>query len=165
MERTGWQLTWVRILTTALTAAMMVLIFLFSTEDAEHSDRTSGSISRAIIPVVYPDYEQKTPETQREYYDSIQHVVRKAAHFTEYAILGALLRLCLESWFGRKKWVFPSAWAAGTLYAVTDELHQLMIIGRSGQWTDVLLDSAGVLTGVLIASLIRRAATGGRRQI
>ena len=35
-----------------------------------------------------------------------------------------------------------------------DELHQLLIDGRSGQWSDVLLDSGGVLTGALIAGLI-----------
>ena len=42
----------------------------------------------------------------------------------------------------------------GTLYAVTDEMHQLLIEGRSGQWTDVLIDSAGALTGVLIIALV-----------
>ena len=41
----------------------------------------------------------------------------------------------------------------GTAYAGTDELHQLLIDGRSGQWTDVLLDSAGAMTGVLLAAL------------
>jgi VanZ family protein len=65
-----------------------------------------------------------------------------------------LLRLCFESWFGPGKWLPLTAWAAGTLYAGTDELHQLMTDGRSGQWTDVLLDSSGVLTGVALALLI-----------
>ena len=44
MERTGLQQTWVRILLTVLTAAMMALIFFFSTEPAEKSDATSITI-------------------------------------------------------------------------------------------------------------------------
>ena len=69
----------------------------------------------------------------------------------EYALLGFLVRLLGESyaWRGRG-WI---AWGGGTLYAVTDELHQLFSDGRSAQAADVLLDSAGVLSGVLAAML------------
>ena len=154
MERTGWQKTWVRILTTGLTFAVMALIFCFSMEDAEQSNETSGTISREVTPVVYPDYYRKEPAEQLIMYDNVQHVVRKAAHFSEYAILGLMIRLCLESWFGRRRFMLPAAWIAGVLYAATDELHQLRIDGRSGQRSDVMLDSCGVLAGVLAASLI-----------
>ena len=41
-------------------------------------------------------------------------------------------------------------WLTATVYAATDEFHQLFIPGRSGQVSDVLLDSAGALAGVLI---------------
>ena len=164
MKRSGWQRTWVRILTTLMTMAVMVFIFAFSTEDAESSDQTSGNISREVLPIVYPDYEQKPPEEQKTCYDNVQHIVRKTAHFTEYMILGLLIRLCLESWFGHRKRMLPASWAAGTIYAGTDELHQLLIDGRSGQWTDVLLDSGGVMTGVLIAVLILYLSSRKRLQ-
>ena len=75
-------------------------------------------------------------------------------------LLGISLRLCLESWFGRRRWLIPGSWGAGTCYAAFDELHQLLVDGRSGQWTDVLIDSAGVLCGVMlitgILALVRR---------
>ncbi len=154
MERNGWQKTWVRIVTTAMTVAVMALIFVFSTEDAERSDETSGSVSRTIIQITCPDYDMMAPKDQRVYFDSIQHLVRKSAHFSEYTALGFMIRLCLESWFGRRKILFPCAWAAGTVYAGTDELHQMLVDGRNGQWADVLLDSSGIMTGVLIAGLI-----------
>lgn len=154
MERTGWQQTWVRILTTGLTITIMVLIFHFSMEDAERSDQTSGAISRTVVRLAYPDYEQMTPADRQVSYDNVQHAVRKSAHFTEYMLLGLMIRMCLESWFGSRRRMAPAAWAAGTAYAGTDELHQLLIDGRSGQWTDVLLDSGGVAAGVLIASVI-----------
>ena len=79
MTGTGWQQTRVRILTTVLTLCMMAVIFAFSTQDADRSDRTSGFISNAIIRVLYPNYPSETPERQQEIYDSVQHVVRKCA--------------------------------------------------------------------------------------
>ncbi len=158
MERTGWQRTWVRVLTTALTVTVMMLIFRFSMEDAEQSDQRSGFVSQAVIRTVYPDYDRKTPEEQQVCYDNIQHLVRKTAHFLEYAVLGLMIRLCIESWFGSRKGMMGAAWAAGTVYAGTDELHQLLIDGRSGQWSDVLLDSSGVITGVLAAYVILRVS-------
>ena len=164
MKRSGWQRTWVRVLTTVMTMAVMAFIYGFSSEDAESSDQTSGHISREVIPIVYPDYEQKAPEEQKICYDNVQHIVRKTAHFTEYMILGLLIRLCLESWFGRRKGMLPVPWAAGTIYAGTDELHQMLIDGRSGQRSDVLLDSAGVMAGVLIAVLILYLSSKKRLQ-
>ena len=168
MTNAWLQKSWVRILLTVLTAAMMVLIFCFSMENAENSDQTSGKYARQVIRTLHPDYETYSQDKQKEIYDSVQHVVRKTAHFTEYMVLGILLRLCLESWFGSRKILPAAAWGAGTVYAGTDELHQLMTDGRSGQWTDVLLDSSGVLAGVAIASLILwiliRHRTGKRIQ-
>ena len=164
MKKTGLQQTWVRILLTILTIAVMLLIFLFSTETAERSDETSGHLSKLVISMVYPNFHTYSEERQRTLFDEVQFSVRKAAHFSEYLMLGLLLRLCLESWFGNRKELFVSSWAGGTVYACTDELHQLLTDGRSGQWTDVLIDSSGVLTGVLISSLvlmyIRRKAKG-----
>lgn len=158
----GWQRTWVRTALTVLTAAVMVMIYAFSMQDAENSDRTSGWFSRILIRVLIPDYEARSPEEQARIYDETQHVVRKCAHFSEYTLLGFVLRLCLESWFGQKKGrdrtLTAVSWFAGAMYACTDELHQLRIDGRAGQWTDVAIDSGGVLAGVLLGVLVIGAA-------
>lgn len=160
MTETGWQKSWVRVLTTLLTAAVMVIIFAFSTEDAEHSDRTSGMISRRVLSIIHPDFEQLEESRQKLLYDDVQHIVRKCAHFTEYALLGFMLRLCLESWFGcrvkKDRSLALAAFCGGTAYACTDEFHQLLIEGRSGQWSDVFVDGSGVLLGVLIGILLIR---------
>ena len=156
MEKDGLQRTQVRVLLTVLTAAMMILIFLLSREPAEKSDMTSGRLSMFIISVFHADYEELTPDRQEWLYNEVQHYVRKTAHFSEYMILGVLLRLCIESWFGKKRFTETAAWGAGAIYACTDELHQLAIDGRSGQFSDVLIDSCGVLAGVFLAMLIRR---------
>ena len=40
------------------------------------------------------------------------------------------------------------------LYACTDELHQLFIAGRSAEIKDVLIDSFGSLTSILLCNFI-----------
>ena len=42
----------------------------------------------------------------------------------------------------------------GMVYATSDEIHQKFIEGRSGQITDVMIDSMGVLFGILIVMLL-----------
>ena len=71
-------------------------------------------------------------------------LLRKGAHLTEYAILGALLLRAL----GRE----PLALAAGIAYAATDELHQHFVRGRHAAPRDVLIDTVGVTIGVYVLS-------------
>jgi VanZ family protein len=69
-------------------------------------------------------------------------ILRKGAHLTEYAVLGALLYRAL----GRE----PLALAAGIAYAATDELHQHFVRGRHGSPVDVAIDALGVAVGMLL---------------
>ena len=164
--RTGWQQRWVRILTTALTLCLMVLIFFFSAEDADQSNATSGMVARWFAERFTVGFSEMTAEEQQAEIDSIQFIVRKSAHFLEYTALGFLIRCCMESWAGdrRRRGLGPAGWALGALYAATDEAHQLLVDGRGGTVTDVLLDSSGVLTGILIWTLIFRYLAGTRRR-
>ena len=69
-------------------------------------------------------------------------VLRKCAHVVEYAILGALLQRA----FDRE----PLSMLIGSAYAVTDELHQAFVGGRHGSPLDWLIDTVGVVLGVLL---------------
>ncbi len=151
------QKTWIRILTTGLSIGMMLLIFLFSTEPAEQSDSTSRHISDVAADTVRPGWREMAEPERSVFFNQVQYVVRKCAHFTEFTLLGISLRLCLESWLGGRRSLSAAAWAGGTVYAALDEMHQLLVDGRSGELRDVLLDSTGVLAGVLLTAwLIRR---------
>ncbi|MBR0386198.1 MAG: VanZ family protein, partial [Clostridia bacterium] len=66
-------------------------------------------------------------------------------------------------WMGKRRGNFGFAWAGGTFYAALDELHQLLVDGRSGQVRDVGIDSAGVLTGVLAAAGMIRLMANRKR--
>ena len=105
--------------------------------------------------------------------DTAVVVVRKCAHLMEYAALGASMYLLTDNWqqarADRKTemWSrlsldgsFGKAWFASALYAVTDEIHQYFVPGRSGEITDVLIDSIGCLIGVMIMSIVLRRRDG-----
>ena len=75
-------------------------------------------------------------------------VLRKCAHVTEYAILGALLYRAL----GRE----ALALAIGIAYAATDELHQHFVRGRHASPVDVAIDAVGVALGMLVWLRVRQ---------
>jgi VanZ family protein len=84
--------------------------------------------------------------------DEIHAAIRKLAHFTEYAIFGWLIARALRDARG---WQLHHALMAVVLagtYAVSDELHQVFVPGRTAAVGDVLIDTLGAATAqVLIA--------------
>lgn len=79
------------------------------------------------------------------------HLIRKAAHFTEYAAIGVSSVFCAKAFDHEKplKYAFNMLFT-GLATAVTDETIQLNVEGRAGQITDVLIDFSGFLTGVAL---------------
>ena len=84
-------------------------------------------------------------------------LLRKAAHMTEYAILGALLLRALSR-------ELP-ALAIGIAYAITDEIHQHFVEGRHASPLDVALDSVGVAVGIYVLRLWQTRPASDARQV
>lgn len=139
----------------------MILIFLFSARPAELSSQDSSRMGHLVGKILVSDYEAWPKVQQDRYAEGIDHAVRKTAHFAEYAILGFLLTGSASLGNGWKSFLQPGL--TGALYAASDEFHQLFVPGRSGQISDVLLDSAGVCFGVLLGMLLWRLVGGIRR--
>lgn len=137
-----------------LTVGWMTLIFIFSARPAELSSQDSSRMGHLVGKILVSDYEAWSEVQQDQYAEGIDHVVRKTAHFTEYAILGFLLTGAVSPGIGWKS-VFLSG-SMGILYAASDEFHQRFVPGRSGQLSDVLLDSVGVCAGVFLGVLFLR---------
>lgn len=140
-----------RVLLWAATVLLMLTIFGFSSETAEESDGTSARITRPLTEWLAGMRAEMTADEEARLYEQVDHAVRKMAHFAEYALLGLLSALLLRS-YGIRTWWLP--WLMVSLYAVTDEVHQLFLPGRSGQFSDVLLDSLGAFCGVMLIRLI-----------
>ena len=79
-------------------------------------------------------------------------LLRKLAHFTEFASLGMILAWIM----GMLSKPIPLALACGFAAACIDETIQMFVPDRGPAFTDVLIDTSGVLTGLLLLLLIRR---------
>ena len=82
--------------------------------------------------------------------ENIDFYVRKAAHMTEYAVLGGLLMGFLQSFGVSMPHLWRYSLMAGILYAASDELHQYFVPGRACQLRDVVIDGIGVGLGVIV---------------
>lgn len=132
-----------------------VVIFMFSANDSDESNAQSNWLFEFIVKFVNPVYDSMDPEAQLRYHDIATFIIRKLAHFTEYAILGMLAFSAL--WKVQKvKFRGLFALIFGFLYASSDEIHQLFVPGRTGQFRDVMIDTCGVAFGIIIAILIRK---------
>ena len=146
-----------RIISAILLLSLMVLIFVFSSENAAESDNTSGSLIAAILKLFTPDWESLTEMERHELIAPYQFFVRKAAHFTIYAVLGVLSFLTFITY--KKipiKIRFIIISMVCLLYSISDEIHQTFVSGRSGEIRDVCVDFCGSLAGIIFMGLISR---------
>jgi len=148
-------LTVLKIVLPLLYALLLLFIFGNSLQTGEESAETSSRVVDAVQAVVAWVAPQSPIATATgEAYAKLHADIRTLAHFTEFALLGCSMLLCVESWTGREKRNRIYAWAGGTAWAGLDEIHQLAVDRRSGQIADVALDSFGVAFGVMITALI-----------
>lgn len=95
-----------------------------------------------------------------------EHLVRKAAHFTEYAGLGFLLAMNTGAGIAPVFCHLKQNLTAAIFMPFIDETIQLFVEGRSGQISDVWLDMAGIFAGVMatvcLAKIVRTILKNGR---
>ena len=137
-----------RIIWTGITILWMVVIFSFSAKPAVQSTEMSTSVGKMICRIFVHDFSSWSDEKQEELAAKIDHPVRKCAHASEYALLGALVLLTACTYAKMSPETVAAAVIISVLYAASDEFHQRFVPGRSCQFTDVLIDSAGVMVGV-----------------
>ncbi len=152
------KLSTAQIIFSALTLAVMVCIFLFSCENSDDSSETSGNFVRIIINIFYNDFDRMTEYQQTEIYNQISHIIRKTAHFSIYTALGFFSSLAT----GKRKLISLKSMGVIVfcfLYAYSDELHQYFVPGRACMFTDVLIDTCGSITGLLISAILMKIIT------
>lgn len=164
------------------TVMWAVLIFNMSSNPAGESDKMSMYVGRKVATVFIPSYNEMTYDVQQTIAEKLDYPVRKAAHMTEYAVFAVLISLDIyyiteiknkrrtvngkfsqtgknyESFNGYKNGKKNAVIAIiiVALYASTDEIHQLFVPGRAGLFTDVLIDTAGGIIGVIVTYFVIR---------
>ena len=119
-----------------LVILWMILIFWFSSAGHEVSSGQSERVVQSIRHMT----NISVPEM----------IVRKAAHVFLYFVLGILLTLLVRTYHICWRSVVLRAVGIACAYAATDETHQSLVGGRSGQVSDVLLDTAAACAGAVV---------------
>ena len=119
--------------------AIMLLIFGLSAQNAEESKELSDSLVSKILQwiEVYIDGE----------------LIRKFAHMLEFTALSFCLGNAIFATWETKK-AFAIAPSVTILCAVADEIHQIFVPGRAFQLSDILVDSAGAVIGIMAFIII-----------
>lgn len=142
-------MTFSKVMAWTVAVVWMIIIFLLSHQPAGASSELSSGITAFVLDIIHT----VMPALQLELAE-FGFYIRKLAHFTAYFLLGVLLLLACRRSGGKGFRSVVLAFGIAVLYAMSDEFHQLFIPGRSGEVRDVLIDSAGAMTGVLCYLLI-----------
>lgn len=81
-----------------------------------------------------------------------EHVIRKCAHFAEYAVLGILLHGSMTGLPCKERLRGQIHLASIFFIPFVDETLQLFTEGRSGQISDVWLDMSGIVAGTILTA-------------
>ena len=131
-------------------------IFFFST-----GVMAASNTSRIIRPLLLWLY----PAISEESLQSVHFLARKAAHFSEYAVLAILAARAFSN--SSREWLHRNwfAFAVGlvVVYSLSDEFHQRFVASRTGSIYDSMIDTAGGVFGALVFWLWRKWRRPGRQ--
>ncbi|MBR1763637.1 MAG: VanZ family protein [Eubacterium sp.] len=122
-----------------LTVLCMGVIFFLSSRTADESASESSRILEFLISVFGEGF-------------FTDFIVRKAAHCLEFAGLCFLFNFSFYFSFEEPKRILSVVLTS--LYAVTDEVHQIFVEGRSCEVRDWAIDTAGAFLGLLAFIMI-----------
>lgn len=131
------------------TIFIMTVIFYFSHQNAVQSSEVSSSFLMELLQMFHLEVllENQTLEF------ILTYLVRKSAHFVIYFCLGIGSYLWMKHTSLSDK-AAVIAFFICFVYSCSDELHQVFIPGRSGQVSDVLLDSFASLCSIIICGKV-----------
>jgi VanZ family protein len=121
------------------------MIFIAFASTAEFSAVNTSRFIGPFLHWLFPDISESRLA-------AIHFLTRKAAHFTEYAILAFLARRAFvtsPSEYIQRRW-FALALMLITVYALLDEYHQSFVPSRTASILDSAIDVAGGLMVLLI---------------
>jgi VanZ family protein len=129
----------------------MAAIFYLSHKPADESTVESD----IFVNLPQQFFESANPElSPEEIYNVLQFIVRKIAHVIEFTTLSIWATGLLILY--RAKYAYFLGFLFSSIYAATDEIHQIFIPGREAKWSDLVFDMCGALLGAVIVWVIVR---------
>lgn len=140
-----------KILSWAYVIIWLGLIFSFSHQPASESKKLSTGVTQSVVETV-----EKVAPKKKLNNTTLNHTIRKNAHFFLYFVLGLLMvnAIIKQSWYSYKSIIAGLSFLCCVLYATSDEIHQLFVLGRGAQMGDVYIDSAGSALGIALYMMV-----------
>jgi len=141
----------------ALSRYLPLLFWIAFISFASSGSFSASNTSLIVGPLLHWLFPNASPETL----DAVHGIVRKIAHFLEYALLGVL---AARAFRGSPKAAVRGHWlficvALIVVYALVDEYHQSFVPSRTASIYDSFIDMAGGLTAVLVVAWRSRRNT------
>ena len=144
-----------RLLWYILVIAWMGVIFFLSAQEAQTSSDFSGKAISVFARFFIRDYDDMPVNDQVQMINGLQHSARKFAHVFAYFVLGMLVMGAAFTHKVKLVTQIAAAFVVSVLYAVSDEIHQFFVPGRSSEITDVLIDAAGAAIGIAVITFMK----------
>ncbi len=141
-----------RVIKVILVVVWMIIIFLFSNQEASKSSNLSDKFIYRIVSIFRSD--DVSEEKMELIISNNTFIVRKFAHFFVYFVLGILVYILLKE-FNINNIVIYSLLIC-YLYALSDEVHQFFIPGRSMEFRDTIIDGCGSLIGICFSRILNK---------
>lgn len=125
----------------------MAIIFKLSAQPGEQSNLLSTKVTTVIVNLA----QQFRPDVN---VGSLNYLIRKCAHFLAYLALGIIVLFAMRRIGLMGKKGIGLTLLLCISYAITDELHQAFVPGRTPKLLDVLIDSSGASLGIGIYLLL-----------
>lgn len=126
----------------------MGVIFYLSAQPAGESSELSKGVMQVVVKTIGDGLSLDK--------GMLHQGIRKGAHLGAYFILAVLVMSALEAKKRKNTYQISIALAICISYAISDEVHQLYVPGRSGEVRDVIIDTAGASLGILSYVAIRK---------
>ena len=135
-----------------ITFIWIAVIFSFSLQPGDTSSQISSGFGKWLIEVFMPGLLEAIEFMSTEVLERMHYLLRKCAHFSEYFVLGILMRMTILQTRIRLKLFM--AFVGCVMVASIDETIQRFVSGRSGRIADVVLDSVGAFCGICFVILM-----------
>lgn len=134
---------------------MMLLIYTLSGQDGAASAGLSLKVSIKVVELASRIFDHPlSPEEVMQYADLIHFLIRKCAHMILYFMLAVSVSFPLYVYGLRGIPLMLVAGAFCVAFACGDEYHQSMVAGRGPSKKDVLIDSFGILAGIILVRIV-----------
>lgn len=147
------------IISICLILIWIGVIFGFSSKSGDESNAQSKGIIQSVAETAITHSNEKNKTINGKYVakktstiaEMLNVIVRKSAHASIFCVLSILVMKFILILKGENKFrYYIVGMVICFLYACTDEFHQLYVPGRTGRFTDALIDTLGATIGCVV---------------